>query len=53
MSDIFSYSKLDTFQSCKFKYKLRYLDDHYINTPGIALDFGTAVHAAERLLHWR
>lgn len=43
----FSYSKLSTYESCGFKYKLIYKDKHFINDPSIATDFGTLVHHIE------
>lgn len=43
----YSYSKVDCYKQCPFKFKLKYVDGHYINTPGIALDVGTMIHAAE------
>jgi len=46
-SNRYSYSKVDCYKQCPFKFKLQYLDGHYISTPGIALDVGTMIHAAE------
>ena len=45
--DRYSYSKLNTYESCKFKFKLNYVDKHYIPSASIATDFGTAIHHAE------
>lgn len=42
-----SYSKLATFEQCPYKYKLIYLDNHYIKNDTIATDFGTLVHHIE------
>lgn len=47
MSEKFSYSKLDTFVQCGFKYKLRYVDRHFLYTDSIATEVGTAIHRAE------
>lgn len=43
----YSYSKLSTFEQCPYKYKLVYLDKHFINCPSIATDFGTLIHHIE------
>lgn len=43
----FSYSKLNTYESCPFKYMLQYVDHHFIDTSTIASDFGTLVHFIE------
>lgn len=43
----FSYSKLETFNQCGYKYKLIYVDKHFINQPSIATDFGTLIHHIE------
>lgn len=43
----YSYSKLSVFKQCPYRYKLDYIDKHWINIPSIALDFGTLVHAIE------
>ena len=32
----FSYSKIETFKQCPYKYKLMYLDNHYINYNNIS-----------------
>lgn len=42
-----SYSKLATFEQCPYKYKLIYLDNHYIKDDTIATDFGTLIHHIE------
>lgn len=43
----FSYTKLDTFVQCPFKYRLMYKQGHYIHQEAIALDFGTMIHHIE------
>lgn len=40
----FSYSKLNTYESCPWKYKLKYIDQHFINEDSLAADFGTLCH---------
>ena len=42
-----SYSRLDCYKQCKFKYKLKYVDKHYFYSGSIATEFGTAIHEAE------
>lgn len=39
-----SYSNIQTFSQCKFKWKLRYIDNIQIDSPAIQLIFGTAMH---------
>ncbi len=46
----FSYSKIDTFKQCGFKYKLRYVDKKYVYSDSIATRVGTAIHAAEEAI---
>ena len=43
----FSYSKLTTFQTCPFKYKLIYIDKNFVDTSNIATIFGTLIHYIE------
>ena len=43
----YSYSSLSCFEQCPYKYKLIYVDNHYINCPSIATDFGTLIHHIE------
>lgn len=43
----YSYSSLSCFEQCPYKYKLVYVDNHYINCPSIATDFGTLIHHIE------
>ena len=42
-----SYSSIATFKQCPYKYKLIYLDEHYIDDSSLVLEFGTLVHATE------
>lgn len=47
MGSRFSYSKLNTYDGCGFKYKLTYVDGHYTFTDSVASEFGTLVHFIE------
>ena len=47
MSENFSYSKIDTYEQCKFKFKLKYLDGHYLFSGSVATEFGTLIHKTE------
>ena len=40
----FSYSKLDLFECCPYKYKLKYIDKNYSQASAIHLDLGTLIH---------
>lgn len=46
----FSYSKLSTYASCGWQYKLKYIDKNYSDTDSIAADFGTLVHYVEETI---
>lgn len=46
----FSYSKLNVFDSCGFKYKLTYVDGHYIFTDSLASELGTTLHFIEETI---
>ena len=43
----FSYSKINTYKSCAWKYKLIYEDGHFINSESLASELGTTVHFIE------
>jgi hypothetical protein len=43
----YSFTRIDTYNGCKFRYKLRYIDGNYPKSDAIALSYGTAVHKAE------
>lgn len=45
----YSYSKLELFNQCKYKYKLKYIDGNYINSESIILDLGTIAHKGYEL----
>lgn len=40
----YSYSRLNTFEQCGFKYYLQYDQGHYIYSDSLAADFGTLCH---------
>ena len=46
IQDILSYSRIDTYKSCKMRYKLQYLDKNYSNTTSLALSLGSLSHRA-------
>lgn len=46
----FSYSKLSTYESCGWRYKLQYVDKHFIDSSSIANEFGTLVHFVEETI---
>ena len=46
----FSYSKLEIYESCSWRYKLIYEDKNFIKIPSIATDFGTLIHFIEESL---
>ena len=50
MSDRFSYSRVDVFSQCGFKYKLRYVDKHYVNSDSLATELGSAIHKTEEAI---
>lgn len=50
MAEKFSYSRIDTYAQCGFRYKLRYVDKHYVNTNSLATELGTVIHAAEEAI---
>ena len=47
MAENYSYSKIDTYHQCPFKFKLRYVDGNYITGGSVATEVGTMIHAAE------
>lgn len=50
MGEKFSYSKIDTYSQCGFRYKLRYVDKHFVDTGGLATELGTAIHETEETI---
>ena len=47
MAENFSYSKLDLFKQCGFKYKLKYVDKHFLYDENISTALGHAIHSIE------
>lgn len=45
-----SYSRIDCYKGCHFKYKLKYVDGNYPPPDSAALEFGSAVHRAEEAI---
>lgn len=50
MGNTYSYSKLDTYQQCPFKFYLKYIEGNYDFSNSIATECGTAIHAAEETI---
>lgn len=46
----FSYSKIDTYNQCGFKYKLVYVDHNFFKFDSVATEFGTLIHATEEAI---
>jgi len=49
-SEKFSYSKLECFEGCHYKYKLVYRDKNHVKSEAIATDFGTLIHFIEETM---
>ena len=47
MNNKMSYSKMDCYKQCGWKFLLQYIEGPYISTPGIALDVGILIHDTE------
>lgn len=45
----YSYSKLDLFEQCNYKYKLKYIDKNFSNESTLVLDLGTIAHKGMEL----
>ena len=43
----YSYSKIDCYEQCHFKFKLQYLDGKYFYSDSVATLFGSAIHKVE------
>ncbi len=43
----YSYSKLDMFEQCPFRYKLKYIDENRSEQSSIALEIGTLAHTGK------
>ena len=50
MAERFSYSKIDTYSQCGFRYKLRYVDKHYVTGDSVATELGTVIHETEEAI---
>lgn len=48
--DRYSYSKISTYKQCKFKFKLKYKDKHYLFSANVATDFGNLIHETEEAI---
>ena len=46
----YSYSKLEVYEQCPYKFKLIYKDHHYIHDDSVATDFGTLLHYIEETM---
>lgn len=44
ISDVLSYSRIDTLKQCPMRYKLKYVDKNYDDTTSLALSLGTLSH---------
>lgn len=47
MSDKYSYSKLDTYKQCPFRFYLNYVLGNYAYSDSIATEYGSAIHKCE------
>lgn len=50
MGDSFSFSKIELYDNCKFKYKLKYIDKNYFPSESIATAYGSLIHKIEELI---
>lgn len=50
MDERYSYSKLDTYQQCPFKFKLKYIDGHNAFHSSVHTEVGTAIHSCEEAI---
>lgn len=50
MNQKLSYSSISTFEQCPYKYKLTYIDNHFIEQNTIATCFGTLIHFIEETI---
>ena len=46
-SNNYSYSKIDTYVQCPFKYKLKYVDGNYCYHDTVNTEVGTLIHSCE------
>jgi putative RecB family exonuclease len=47
MSDAFSYSRIDTYKKCPFKYKLLYIEKHQVEADTVSTELGSLIHYIE------
>jgi hypothetical protein len=47
MSDAFSYTRIDTYKRCPFKYKLLYIEKHQVEIETISTELGSLIHYIE------
>ena len=47
MGDAFSYSRIDTYKKCPFKYKLLYIEKHQVEADTVSTELGSLVHYIE------
>lgn len=50
MGNSFSFSKIESYDNCRFRYKLKYVDKHYFSADSIATCYGKLVHKIEELI---
>ena len=50
MSEKYSYSKIDTYAQCPFKYYLKYVEGHFVNSDGVATEVGKLIHSTEQAI---
>lgn len=50
MSEKYSYSKIDTYAKCPFKYYLKYVEGHFVNSDGVATEVGKLIHSTEQAI---
>ena len=46
----YSYSKINTYLSCHFKFKLKYIDKNFFGGNSLATEYGTLIHAIEETI---
>ena len=47
MKEKYSYSKLETYENCPFRYKLKYIDKNFFSSSSLATEYGTLIHGIE------
>jgi putative RecB family exonuclease len=47
MGDAFSYSRIDTYKKCPFKYKLLYIEKHQVEADTVSTELGSLIHYIE------